>query len=84
MIDFLIDWFIVRVEKEYATKIQNATAAVDKAEETYKKEVEKMLARKDDLDKQMESMLEKFKVVTYIIYLLAIYLKLCDLMAKNN
>ena len=51
-----------RVEKEYTSKAQVVTAALDKAEDTYKKEMEKLVLRKDDLDKQLESMLDKLKV----------------------
>jgi hypothetical protein len=50
------------VEKEYNAKHVGIVTALEKADEHYKKEVEKLVLRKEDLDKQLESMMEKLRV----------------------
>jgi len=53
---------ILKIEKDYSQKLTNSQAQLDKAEEVYRKDSEKLTTRKGDLDNQLESLMEKFKV----------------------
>lgn len=54
--------YMCRIEKDYSQKLANIQAQVEKTDESYRKDSEKLMVRKDDLDKQLESLMEKFKV----------------------
>jgi hypothetical protein len=52
---------IHRIEKDVSQRMNTWLQQKEKVEDSYKKEFEKLTVRKDDLDKQLESMMEKFK-----------------------
>ena len=67
---------ILKIEKDYSQKLANSQAQLDKAEEAYRKDSEKLTTRKDDLDKQLESLMEKFRVCLFT-YMYIIYHMVC-------
>jgi hypothetical protein len=57
---------LVKVEKEFTQRVATIAAQREKADETFKKEFEALTARKEDLDRQLEIMQEKFKERMYV------------------
>ena len=55
-----------KVEKEFAQRVATIAAQREKADESFKKEFEALTARKEDLDRQLEIMQEKFKERMYV------------------
>ncbi len=55
----------------------------DKAEETYKKESEKLVSRIDDLNKQLESMMEKFRVIFHEL-IISLYFLTVTVLGENG
>mmetsp|Transcript_9843 Transcript_9843/g.14823 ORF Transcript_9843/g.14823 Transcript_9843/m.14823 type:complete len:949 (-) Transcript_9843:129-2975(-) len=50
-----------KIDKDYAHLMSNLAAQREKAEENYKREYDRLINRKSDLDKQLHVMEEKFK-----------------------
>ena len=46
------------IDRDYAQKLAALSQQIEKVDEAYKKDLEKLHARQEDLDKQLESMLE--------------------------
>ena len=69
-----------RLDKERIQKLNNVTNQREKFDDENKKELEKHTARKSDLDKQLLSMEEKFRVkicelhIFHLYFLLTIYM----------
>jgi hypothetical protein len=53
-----------RIDREYSQKCSVITTALDKSEDVFKKDMDKLVTRKEDLDKQLEIMIEKLRVCT--------------------
>mmetsp|Transcript_12667 Transcript_12667/g.19092 ORF Transcript_12667/g.19092 Transcript_12667/m.19092 type:complete len:932 (+) Transcript_12667:313-3108(+) len=52
---------IVKIDKDYAHMISNIAAQREKAEESYRREYDRLINRKNDLDKQLHVMEEKYR-----------------------
>ena len=61
-----------RVEKDVSHRLSTLQQQKEKVDDSYKKDFEKLTVRKDDLDKQLESMMDKFKVRQIIFIALLI------------
>ena len=74
--------FSIRINKEYAQKLLALAAQREKLEEGFKKESERLLARRGDLEKQLENLQEKFKVSlldnVFMITYISIYISLSN------
>lgn len=57
-------YFVIfyRLEKDYTQRQSNFLSQREKLEENFKRDEEKLIIRKSDLDKQLLNMQEKFKV----------------------
>jgi hypothetical protein len=52
----------VRIEKDYNNMRMNLSSQREKAEESYRREFERLMNRKGDLDKQLRDMEKKMEV----------------------
>ena len=57
-----------RLEKDHAQRMSSMTAQREKLEQSYKKDVEQLANRKSDLDKQLDIMQMKYKVLHLYIF----------------
>jgi hypothetical protein len=72
-----------RLEKDALQRLNNLSMQRDKAEETYKKESEKLVSRIDDLNKQLESMMEKFRVIFHEL-IISLYFLTVTVLGENG
>ena len=52
---------MAKVEKEFAQRSSTTAASREKLEENYKRELERLQARKNDLEKQLDDLMAKFR-----------------------
>ena len=51
-----------RIEKDYSHMRASISSKREKAEEGYRREIERLMNRKDDLDKQLHALERKYEV----------------------
>jgi hypothetical protein len=54
---------VFRIDKDYERTKSNLASQRDKIDDTYKREIEQHVARKTDLNRQLEDMQNKLKVL---------------------
>ncbi len=65
-------WIVDRIDKDYERTKSNLASQRDKIEDTYKREIEQHTARKSDLNRQLEDMQTKLKVIINDLIMIAL------------